>query len=234
MISLLVPTRNRPEAMERLCQSAYSTAKEKDDIEIVFYVDKDDKESKAKAEELKSKDEYNIKFLTGKRIVLSNMWNECYKIATGPIYQHAGDDIVHRTRYWDNYIRKEFEKYPDKILFVYGRDGIVDSDELGTHGFIHKNWIETVGYFVPPYFSADYNDTWLTDLAKRINRLVYLPDLYIEHLHFSVGKAELDETYKDQRARRKRDKVRALYREKEKEREQDALKLQKFIKHYSV
>jgi len=230
LISLLVPTRNRPSGMERLCNSAFSKAEDSNSVEIVFYIDNDDKRSRDKALELQKN--YNIKFIIGERIVLSNMWNECYRKATGPIYHHAGDDLVYKTKEWDRIVKSEFEKYPDKILFVYGRDGIVDSGELGTHGFIHKNWIETVGYFVPPYFSADYNDTWLTDLAKRIDRLVYIPDLYIEHLHFSVGKSELDDTYRDQRARRKRDKVKALYREKEWERIRDAEKLKEFIKNF--
>ena len=42
-----------------------------------------------------------------------------------------------------------------------------------THGFLHRNWVETVGYFVPPYFSSDFNDTWLNEVADMIGRKIY-------------------------------------------------------------
>lgn len=228
-ISLLIPTRHRSEYMKRIYDNVIDKSYDLNNIEIVFYVDKDDKKSIIIAESLSKNKKLQVKFIVGERIVLSQMWNECWRIANGEIFHHAGDDILYQTNGWDVIIRNEFLKYPDRIIFTYGRDGIVDSDELGTHGFIHKNWTNTVGYFVPPYFSADYNDTWLTDLAKKINRLVYLPELFIEHLHFSVGKAELDDTYQEARRRRKKDKVRALYNSKENERVEDANKLKEFI-----
>jgi hypothetical protein len=214
--------------MIQVTESAYFNAKDFNSIEIVFYIDSDDKPSEACVRDLCEKFPH-IKSVIGERIILSQMWNKCWEVASGEIFHHAGDDILYKTKNWDEIVISEFNKVDDKILFVYGRDGIVDSDKLGTHGFVHKNWTDTVGYFVPPYFSADYNDTWLTDLAKKINRLVYLPELFIEHMHFSVGKSKLDDTYQEARRRRKRDKVRAMYREKEWEREQDADKLREFI-----
>ena len=42
LISILVPTRNRPENVKRLISSALKTADYPNKIEFVFYVDEDD------------------------------------------------------------------------------------------------------------------------------------------------------------------------------------------------
>ena len=42
LISILVPTRGRPESVFRLIKSINETASRKDMVEIIFYVDNDD------------------------------------------------------------------------------------------------------------------------------------------------------------------------------------------------
>lgn len=233
-----MPTRNRPEGMKRLVDSAFRMAQFPFSIEIIFYLDHDDVRGQEMFQELKNDNiEYyrlndNIRAVVGDRIILSQMWNECYKITRGDICQHSGDDIVFRTENWDTIVLREFAKVPDKILFLYGRDGIIDSEKLGTHGFIHRNWVETVGYFVPPYFSFWYNDTWLTEVATKIGRKKYIPELYTEHLHYTAGKAEIDATYQDALDRGKVDDVTKIYKSKTGERQENVNKLLRFINNY--
>jgi hypothetical protein len=226
MISILVPTRKRPGNMERLWQSAIKTAESPSDIEIVFYIDDDDSASIGKFGDIGF--DKRIKAVIGDRILLSNMWNECYKQATGPYYQHCCDEIVFRTEGWDTTILQHFDEYPDKILFVHGRDGL-QNGRIGTHGFLHKNWVETVGYFVPPYFSCDYNDTWLTFVADALKRRIYLPGLFVEHMHPDTGKAEIDDTHFERLARGHRDNIHELFHNLIGERQVDANKLRQFI-----
>ena len=52
-----------------------------------------------------------------------------------------GDDIVLRTLGWDQLVEAVFERWPDRIVFVHGRDG-----------FLHRRWVDTLSYFVPPAF----------------------------------------------------------------------------------
>ena len=51
---------------------------------------------------------------------------------------------------------------------------------------------------------SDYNDTWLNEVSKLINRYHYLPDMYIEHMHFVVNKGPKDQTHMDRLKRKKR------------------------------
>lgn len=225
MISILVPTRGRPDNMERLVTSAFGMASLSVDVEFVFYIDSDDQASIAKADEL------DAQLIVGERIVLSQMWNECAAVASHDIMMHCGDDIIFRTADWDQMVVQEFDNCPDKILLVYGRDGIQDVN-LATHGFLHRRWVDALGYFVPPYFSSDYNDTWNTEVARRVGRLRYLPNLYTEHMHPTARKGPLDQTHQDRLARHSADNVDQLYRDLAHKRIEDAEKLKAVIDGY--
>tara|TARA_E500000305_G_scaffold93933_1_gene82653 strand:- start:6 stop:716 length:711 start_codon:yes stop_codon:yes gene_type:complete len=226
-ISLLCPTRKRAHFMKDMWKSALETCSNSNNIEVVFAIDQDDSES---IEAYFGMSSDNTKAVLSPRLDgnLSEMWNRCQRIATGEIFLHCGDDLRFRTQDWDTKVIEEFNKYDDKIALVYGDDG-VRKDDLATHGFIHKNWVDVVGYFLPPYFSSDMNDYWLTTVARNIDRLIKI-DIYTEHLHPAVGKGEMDITHKERIARGSRDNVRELYHSKEQEREEDCKKLKKYIK----
>ena len=229
MISLLVPTRKRPSNMVELHQSIKDTADRPNCVEIVFYIDEDDTESEDKFWELRATPgSLRMDAVIDKRILMAQTWNECYKIAIGPLYHHCADDIRFRTKGWDSRILEEFDKVSDKILFVYGMDGI-QNERIGTHGFLHKNWMDTVGYFLPPYFSSDYCDLWLTTVAKKIGRARYRKDLYIEHMHPCVGKSEIDETHRERMARGTRDNTAGVWKRSGHLVNADVNKLQQFI-----
>lgn len=220
MISILLPSRGRPESLERLAKSALETADNPDDIEIVVYIDDDDT----------SYDNWifplQVKIYNTQRTVLSRYWNFAYEDATGPIYMHCGDDIVFHTPGWDTIVKQEFDKYPDKIVLVYGDDGDPNKEKnFGTHSFIHKNWVDAVGYFVPPYFSSDFNDTWLNEVADGIGRKVKI-NIYTEHMHPAFGKAAIDLTHAERYVRHWKDNTPALYESKASERLADIEKLQ--------
>lgn len=227
MISLLTPTRGRPNNMLRLCKSVEETACDPNNIEIVFYIDTDDTKSEEQFQEIWNAGfAVNVYAWIGERTLMSNMWNECYKIGEGPIYMYCGDDIIFRTKKWDEEILKVFAEYKDKIVLVHGRDGFEESpntsnwnEQLATHGFIHRNWVETVGYFFPPYFSCNVNDSWLSDVAIALNRKVYLPGVFTEHMHPSVcgkdgrPKASVDVTHQERLARGKKDNVQQIWKD---------------------
>lgn len=218
-ISILCPTRGRPASVKRLIQSAFDTAY--GDIELIFYCDDDDPFFEAN---LAAGDGEAVQFLLGHRKVLSQCWNVCSEHAKADILMHCGDDIIFRTPGWDDLIVAEFEKVPDKILLVHGDDGI-QGGNVATHGFLHRRWMETVGYFVPPYFASDWNDMWLTEVANMLGRKVYLPNVYTEHMHPVAGKGDWDLTHQERMNRHHAEQVDNLYRTTGEKRVEDAAKL---------
>jgi len=215
-ISILVPTRKRPDNLVRLYSSVITRAKYPKKIEFIVYVDEDD-------------DSYEhinlprLNIIRGPRILLAEAWNECWRHSVGDWLGLFGDDVIFTTDQWDERFREATSRYPDNIGFFYGDDLSNRGKAYGTHGFIHKTWAEAVGYFVPPYFSADYVDTWLNDVAALISRGVPI-DIVTEHLHVGFGKAPNDDTYMEARRRSLNDKTKELYESKSKreEREQHA------------
>jgi len=149
VISICCPTRKRPNQMSRLWNSMINTAYSLSNIELIFYIDNDDQDSIQKYEQMRSD---QIRVVIGERILLSQMWNECQKMARGEIFMVCADDIVFVSEDWDRLIVEEFFKFPDRIILAHGMDG-GKNERLGTHPFLHKNWVDVVGYFTPPYFS---------------------------------------------------------------------------------
>jgi glycosyltransferase involved in cell wall biosynthesis len=95
MISILTPTRERPENVRRLIASVVSTAKEPLNVELLFYVDHDDQTF---PEDVLSD---NVRLIRGPRMWLSLLQNVLYASSRGEIVMYAGDDLVFETFGWD-------------------------------------------------------------------------------------------------------------------------------------
>lgn len=227
-ISILVPTRGRREMFVRMYTSAMTLANHPGNVEVVYYVDDDDNS-------YDGLNLYNTTRVSGQRIVLSEMWNATADAATGDIFMHCGDDIIFRTEGWDDIVRDTFNQHPDKILFAFGDDGSSESNknDFGTHGFIHRNWVETVGYFVPPYFVSDYNDTFLNEIGRKVGRHLSIP-IFTEHMHYSLGKMDIDQNTRDRLDRHASEHPEDAYNSPwfKKEMEQKRQALVQFIEDY--
>lgn len=218
MISILFPTRKRPESLRRTIVTARETAKHP--IEICVYVDEDDNFSVPVLQELK------VRYVVGPRIrQMTQYWNVCASFANGDILGQLNDDVIFRTHGWDEIVENFFAQAGDKLWVVHGDHlGTFDGRNFGPHPFIHRRWAEIVGYFLPPYFSSDYGDTWLNDLANALSRRKFLP-FEIEHMHVAHGKAEMDETTRERLVRHKEDDPDSLYHQTIDQRVEDARKL---------
>lgn len=216
LVSVLAPSRGRPAACQEMVNSAHQTGS---NVEVLAYVDDDDPTDYTVD---------NATVVRGPRINLSDCWNKLAERAQGDILHMGSDDIRFRTPGWDDMVRSVVAEFPDRIVFVYGDDGIHDQ-KMGTHGFITREWYETVGRFTPPYFPCDYADTWLNDVARRVGRSVYIPGMLIEHLHPIAGKAEWDTTHQERLARGREANVDGLFESLEGERIAEAETLQRVM-----
>ncbi len=226
LISVLVPTRDRPDGLKRVYRTALATATYPRQLEFVVYLDNDDPRYGTYVEYNDVWSEGQGRLIIGERQLLSECWNECYRHSTGEILMHAGDDIVFTTPGWDVQVRDAFAAIPDRIGLVYGDDLSTNFPELATHGFLHRRWVDAVGYFLPPLFSCDWNDVWISEVAQQIGRAVPLPGVVIEHQHHSFGKRDRDQTDSEREQRGADDGVVELFKRTKPQRLADAKKLQ--------
>ena len=162
------------------------------------------------------------------------MWNIAYQeLAKNSIIMLCADDFRFRTHNWDDIVYEEFTKVPDKILLLYGNDGFISGRlQIATQSFVHRKWIENSPFWLPPYFSCDYCDTWLSDIAKNLNRKVYRNDLLIEHMHFLIGKSQKDKNSEERIERDQKDNNKQIYENKVEERLSQETKLKEYSNNF--
>jgi hypothetical protein len=195
MITFLCPTRNRPQGLRRLIHSAVNHSSGYMPISFGFYIDEDDTISEEAINSIRKETFASIWFIRGPRLhQLSEASNILARATSDGIMFFCGDDVEVTTLNWDRYVYEEFSKYNDKILLVYGDDGIQHS-KLATHFFIHKNWVDTLGHVLPPVFTGDWVDNWVTEVSTSLGRIKYLSDVKLPHHHCTVGKSPVDLTY---------------------------------------
>jgi glycosyltransferase involved in cell wall biosynthesis len=194
--SILLPTRNRSENLTRFIDSVLDTCSDPKLMEFAIKLDYDDTTSFPIINKYEEKYPGSFRVLTSARAnSMGKVWNDCTKIATGELIMMGSDDFIYRTKGWDAVIRDLFTKSKDKILYVFGEDGI-QHGRIGTHGVIHRKWLDIAGYYVPEELITHCHDLWLDFISMRIGRKIYVPSLVFEHCHYSAGKAPMDDVYK--------------------------------------
>jgi len=224
--SLLCPTRSRPGAFASMVASAAATAAHPEDIEVIAYIDFDDPELQDYGAGVSGG--VTVSHVVGPRCVLSDAWNRASRGARGNVWMMAADDLRFISLGWDDIVNDALNWYPDDIALLYGRDGHAD-ERMATHPFVTRRWVDIVGRFTAPYFQADYCDLWLHEVAKKVGRAVYLPQLLIEHLHPSFGLGTWDQTHKERMERARGADLPAVWERTEPERDAEAARLTGFI-----
>src|SRR4051812_42046044 len=103
-----------------------------------------------------------------------------------------GDDHRPRSIGWDGALLTALRDSGPGV--AYGND-LFQGVNLPTAVAISAEVIDTLGFYVPPGMVHLYLDDWWRHLGEALGALTYLPDVIIEHLHPSAGKAELDASY---------------------------------------
>lgn len=112
---------------------------------------------------------------------------------TGDIIGFIGDDHRFRTQGWDEAIIAANAEMGGGI--VYGND-LLRGEELPSQVFIDSRIVKALGWMaLPGAHHLFLDDTW-RELGHAIDRLRYLPDVHIEHMHPTAGKSEWDAGYK--------------------------------------
>ena len=186
-ISILTPVRRRPHNIKRFMISIGETMSDDNEIEVVFRLDETD--------ELLNNDKFmgeifngckggklSAVFTIGPETFpdLSCLWNECYEASTGDIVQAGGDDLVYESASWDQTVINAFNKYPDKIVLVWGQDSCF-GPRLATHPFLSRKWVDTLGWVFPPIGLTYASDDFVFAIGTKLNRLHFIGEMNIIH-----------------------------------------------------
>lgn len=195
-ISLLLPTRHRVSLINRLFNSIIASADNPAALEIVLYIDEDDKET----QDISFQGLSLIK-LIGPRETMGKMTNLCYEASHGHFVMLMNDDVIFRTNAWDQKVKEAFLAFKDSIAMVYGND-LYQRGCVGTFPILSRVICEAMGGICPPEYKYSHIDTHLFDIFRKLaalgyKRNVYLSEVIFEHMHYEAGKSLMDEIYRE-------------------------------------
>jgi aspartyl/asparaginyl beta-hydroxylase (cupin superfamily) len=237
-LTLLCPTRERPQRMAAFLRSIDRTVHVGGRVEILCYVDSDDpclSDYQRLAERAAERFPRIGRVLlhVGEPVGVPTTWNVLAEAATGDYLLMANDDQLYVTYGWDTALDRVVARlrprHPDGVLCLY-----FEADQYPEGGYdfpiISREWYAALGYYVPTIFQQWQAEKWIFDLAERIERLEPVTGVFVEHLHYQDYKAPFDTTYQRHRMTREMSFAdHALFLRTEHDREQAAQTLRRAI-----
>ncbi len=199
-ISLVLPTRGRPNLVHRLLDSIVATAEQPDMLEVLLRVDRDDAPSITIDDS-----RLQLRKIVGPPgVKMGVMTRQCTEAAAGNNLLLMNDDVVCRTQGWDTAIVEALEQFSDGVAMIWCNDGF-RGRRLANLPALSRRICERMGGICPGDYQRDYIDTHLFDVFNKLkalghDRRVSLENVLLEHLHVEAGKAPHDATYVRPRA----------------------------------
>jgi len=177
--SLILPTRDRPKLAYRLLKSIRETTSNIDKIEVVLYLDEDDADSQ-------QIDYPGVPLLkiVGNDKNMGVIINKCYDKSQGKFIMLINDDMIFRTKNWDDKIINEFANFSDGIAIIYGND-LYYGKRVPTFPILSRIACEIMGHVCPVEYKKHCIESHLFDIFTRLadlghNRRIYLPKVVFE------------------------------------------------------
>jgi hypothetical protein len=194
-ISLLLPTRNRPDRLRRFLTSASTNAADPSQVEAVIYVDDDDR-----ATGDVSGLGIDVVTIVGPRTTMGHVNSACIAKARGDILMLVNDDVFVRSREWDTALRRLHDGFPDHVYLAYP-DDLLKRERVSTFPIFSRAVAKSIEQPSPGEYKGALIDYHLFDIFQRLrrfgsDRIRFLPEVVFEHEHPKRGHP-LDQTYRD-------------------------------------
>lgn len=200
-LAIITPTRGRPERFTAMVAAVRRTAV--CTVEIWAGLDVDDTcDYFAAAQDTPGQE--MVMAVRGERRSLSAWTNELALRAlndTGrfrdqPRYLASlGDDHLPRTPGWDRALIEAIEGLPGGSGFAYGND-LLQGEQMPTAWVVSADVVRALGWMMLPDCEHMYVDNAILALGRAAGRIVYCPEVIVEHVHPAAGKTAWDASYR--------------------------------------
>lgn len=184
-IAALVPT-CRPHLVEKLFECADAT----ETSEVTWFLGIDDDDDQWYPQRS------GVQYVRSPKAQLAVKTNELAALTWDeyPILAQIDDDQWPRTKHWDLAVLEAMDHLGAGL--VYPNDGW-----MGEQTPVVPCWSATfakrLGWFYHPDLIHLFCDNIVQELARAIDRVRYLPNVLIEHMHPIVQKTEWDDSYRE-------------------------------------
>lgn len=177
-ISVLMPTRGRPDGLASVFESFRETVEHKQLFDIWLYVDDDDALTLdyIKSEAWKA---YGLainwhvaKRSTSMGDMLNQLWQHC---STNPgFYFPFPDDYIVVTQHWDSVLRQATSSFEDGVMLGFLPDNTARPHQV-TFPIPSSGWLNVLGYFTTNRFFYWFDDQWVDEIGQMVGRKVMIP-----------------------------------------------------------
>lgn len=191
---VITPSRGRPQRLMDMYESVYRYS----DLPVPVFVGLDE-DDEALEDYHKRIAQTDIQLSVGSRNSLTGwsniLSNKAQKTWYPEFLVSLGDDHEVRTMWWDRDLKNAIRML-DGPGFAYADDGNSGAN-LCTSWMTHIRVVRALGWFLLPTCGHMYVDNAIMELGRATGRLVYVPEVTIEHMHPHWMKSVLDQTYED-------------------------------------
>ena len=197
IISVILPTRCRPIQAKKFLESLYINSHQPDQVELIICIDDDD-------------DSYNnfhtyfekTIILRSPRTGMGQITYEGICKSKGEIILLCNDDVIVKTKGWDDEFRKIHRFFPDHIYLMSPNDENKSNSLFVFPTFSRKLFNLLCDY--PRIYKGAFIDTHLHEIFKSLkykghDRIVFLEHIRFTHNHFRVTGEKPDKTYLDRK-----------------------------------
>jgi len=189
---MFVPSRNRPNIIEKIRTSFNKTSK--GFAELLIILDEDDHHRYHRHHDLK----YEIyKGEAGYAQEKMNFFATEYA-AKYKYIGFIGDDNEFVTEGWDGIVYNRLNEV-GKYSIGYLNDLMAEEGKAQLQAcrnvIISSNIIQKLSYMAPPCLRHFYNDNFWYNIGDSLGGLVYFDDVIVKHNHFLNGKSKYDKIY---------------------------------------
>lgn len=199
-LTVIVPSRGRPQAARELAQAFASTCTA--DTRLVFAVDEDDPTLPDYSDVPRSWADCSrpvvmlgiadapstmVKTLNAAALAEAGLREPSFALG------FMGDDHRPRGMGWDAAYLDALRDLGTGV--VYG-DDLIQGANLPTQCAMTADIVRALGFMAPPVLRHLCVDNFWRDLGQAADCLCYLPDVVIEHMHPIAGKADWDDGYR--------------------------------------
>lgn len=187
-VSLIVPTRGRPDQLLGFIGSVARTVSNPSAVEIVCVVDTDDLTTVSLPVECSVRVQ---KVFVQPGLRMGELNSAGFGASSGRFVMLMNDDVIVKTPSWDERVGEIFRSFPDGIVLVHTEDGIFH-EKLCTFPLVSRAFCEMIGGVSPDGYRRYRIDDHIFNLFNLLavlghKRVVYCPDLVFEHQNFTLG-----------------------------------------------
>lgn len=192
------PTRSRPELFLKTISDYYNKAFDNSSIEYIVSYDIDDEAMTEQVIEQAIKICPQLKCYGGTSKSKIHACNRDVERADNwNIILLISDDMEVQIENWDQIIRNDFNRlYPQGDGVLWYHDGSKQK-VITTLSCMDKKYYDRFKYIYYPGYKSFFSDNEFTDIAKSLNKIIFIDNVIIKHQHPQWGgTVKHDELYK--------------------------------------